>query len=138
MVIDLQREWLWINGMFAYKLETIFFSFALSPKNLTNMNLCLTSDTECCQLNLFEWATQNFKGNRFRMAICRLAWWAEEQIVRDIRKDVKGRMESLSKVQGSVNRIWCCTLGVNPVALCNGHKSQLGSLRHLLSISCSK
>uniref|UniRef100_A0A2N9H4Z6 Uncharacterized protein n=1 Tax=Fagus sylvatica TaxID=28930 RepID=A0A2N9H4Z6_FAGSY len=98
----------------------------------------LAVDTECCWLNLVEWATKNFKGNRFRMAICKLAWWAEEQIVRDIRKDVKGRMESLSKVQGSVNRIWCCTLGVNPVALCNGHKSQLGSLRHLLSISCSK
>uniref|UniRef100_A0A2N9J237 GST N-terminal domain-containing protein n=1 Tax=Fagus sylvatica TaxID=28930 RepID=A0A2N9J237_FAGSY len=93
---------------------------------------------KCCWLNLVEWATKNFKGNRFRMAICKLAWWAEEQIVRDIRKDVKGRMKSLSKVQGSVNRIWCFRLGVNPVALSNGHKSQLGSLRHLLSISCSK
>jgi hypothetical protein len=129
---------LFLNGMFAYNLETIFFSFALSPKNLTNMNFCLISDTECCWLNLVEWATKNFKGNRFRMAICKLAWWAEEQIVKDIRKDVKGIMKSLSKVQGSVNRIWCCRLGVNPVALSNGQKSQLGSLRHLLSISCSK
>uniref|UniRef100_A0A2N9J1P5 CCHC-type domain-containing protein n=1 Tax=Fagus sylvatica TaxID=28930 RepID=A0A2N9J1P5_FAGSY len=102
------------------------------------MNLCLISDTECCWLNLVEWATKNFKGNRFRMAICKLAWWAEEQIVKDIRKDVKGIMKSLSKVQGSVNRIWCCRLGVNPVALSNGQKSQLGSLRHLLSVSCSK
>ena len=82
MVIDLQREWLWINGMFAYKPETIFFSFALSPKKLTNMNLCLILDTKCCWLNLVEWATKNFKGNRFRMAICKLAWWAERNCQR--------------------------------------------------------
>jgi hypothetical protein len=106
------------------------------------MSLCLISDIDYCWLKLVKWATNNLKGSSFRVTICKLAWWAavyhiwqqrnaiihsrkirtREQIVKDVRKDVKCRLESFSKARDSIlNRILCCKWGVNSNVLCKRH-----------------
>lgn len=78
------------------------------------MNLWLVSDVECTWQILIDWSVNQLKGRSLKVTICKLAWWAtvyhlwqqrnaiihsknvrnEEHIIKDIKKDVKGRIES--------------------------------------------
>lgn len=86
------------------------------------MNLWLVSDVECTWQILIDWSVNQLKGRSLKFTICKLAWWAtvyhlwqqrnanihsknvrnEEQIIKDIKKDVKGIIESKRGLGDSV------------------------------------
>ena len=103
------------------------------------MEFCIMTDIKYSWQELVEWASNHLKGTNCGAVLYKLAWWAavyhiwqqrnaiihcrriktEEQIVRDIKRDVKGRVESTSNIFSSIlNRILCCKWGITSAVLC--------------------
>jgi hypothetical protein len=91
------------------------------------MALCLVSNAPTDWNLLIDWGILHLKGKSFRASLCKVAWWAtvyhlwlqrnsrihggviktEEQIVRDIQKDVKARLDSVIVKTSVLNRTLC-------------------------------
>jgi hypothetical protein len=91
------------------------------------MALCLVSDAPADWNLLIDWGILHLIGKSFQASLCKVAWWAtvyhlrlqrnsrihggviktEEQIVRDIQKDVKARLDSVIVKTSILNRTLC-------------------------------
>jgi hypothetical protein len=91
------------------------------------MALCLVPNVPDDWELLISWAIKNLKGRSFRASICKVAWWAmvyhiwiernsriyddnvrtEEHLIKDIRRDVKARLESAKGRDNILHRVLC-------------------------------
>jgi hypothetical protein len=89
----------------------------------TNMALCLVPNIPFNWSLLLSWGMHNLKGKSFRASLCKVAWWAtiyhiwiqihggvinsEDQIIKDIHRDVKGKLDSIAVNNSILDRIFC-------------------------------
>ena len=119
--------------------DYIFFECSFTRRIWDDtMKLCLVSNAQFVWEDLIAWGARELKGKKLRVIACKLAWWAmvyhiwlqrnaivheeriwtEEQLKRNIIKDVKTRLRFKTKLKKSVlNATICCNWGIDPSSI---------------------
>lgn len=123
--------------------DHLFFQWSFTKRVWESiLRLCLISDFNTSWKELVEWSVVHLQRKGLRATLCKIAWWAtiyllwnqrnailpvkriysEDQYIRTIKTDVRGRVEGKQMFKNSILKcVLCCKWGINASLGLKGH-----------------